>query len=408
MTLTLLIDLDDTLLDNDFDRFLPAYLKELGRHLSQYIQPERMIPELLSATKAMVNNQSVDLTLEEAFDRVFYPAVGQTKRELHPVLDEFYEKIFPQLQSLTSPRPDAIQMVKSALADGHRIVIATNPLFPRSAILHRIKWAGLASFEANFDLITTYVRFHFAKPNPTYLAEILAQMGWPRQPAVMIGNSLSDDILPAIELGLPCFLVTKTPGEAPIDLPDNVTVGTLSEVIGWTKSIEMPLDSQQTVSPPALLALIKSTPAALDTICRQLTPEQWHQRKSPDQWNLIEILCHMRDVDLEINLPRFKRIIAEDNPFVPGTNPDTWVEERNYQDQNGPDALHNFIQTRGQMISMLTSLIPEDWHRPARHAIFGPTNLAELVSFVTTHDCSHIQDIKSTMEVALDQSVNGS
>lgn len=51
MALTLLIDLDDTLLVNDIDTFLPAYLKALGKHMTAFVAPELMIQHLLAATK---------------------------------------------------------------------------------------------------------------------------------------------------------------------------------------------------------------------------------------------------------------------------------------------------------------------------------------------------------------------
>ena len=56
-------------------------------------------------------------------------------------------------------------------------MVATNPIFPRKAILHRLSWAGLAPEQVPFALITDYERFHFAKPNPAFFAEILAQLG---------------------------------------------------------------------------------------------------------------------------------------------------------------------------------------------------------------------------------------
>ena len=36
MTITLLLDLDDTLLKNDIQRFMPAYLKALSKKMAKY------------------------------------------------------------------------------------------------------------------------------------------------------------------------------------------------------------------------------------------------------------------------------------------------------------------------------------------------------------------------------------
>ena len=67
MTNTLLIDLDDTLLLNPFDRFMPAYLKLLADKLSPFVAPDIMIPQLMYATDQMIQNNSPAQTLEETF-----------------------------------------------------------------------------------------------------------------------------------------------------------------------------------------------------------------------------------------------------------------------------------------------------------------------------------------------------
>jgi FMN phosphatase YigB (HAD superfamily) len=400
MTLTLLLDLDDTLLSNDIQTFVPAYLKALGKHLFNYIAPEKMAHELLSATQVMISNNTAALSLEHSFDRVFYPAIRQTKAELRPVLEQFYEDIFPALAPLTAQRPDAIQMVNYAIQRGHTLVVATNPIFPRKAILHRLNWAGLAAEQVPFSLVTDYERFHFAKPNPAFFTEILAQLGWPNQPAVVIGNSLEDDLLPAAQIGLPVYWVVDPPVPFPSELqkvfhPLSASGG-LQDVPAWLDKVESASLRENFSTPNAILAVLRSTPAALDTLCLHLTTQQWRERPAPDEWNLTEILCHLRDADREVNIPRLLKVIGESNPFLPGMDTDTWAEQRNYQQQDGPAALQEFIEVRTQLIAQLERLDEAEWQRTARHAIFGPTTLLELTGFIATHDRTHIQQSQAT------------
>ena len=42
---TLLIDLDNTLLGNDMETFIPPYIQKLSAHLANLIPPDQMIPE---------------------------------------------------------------------------------------------------------------------------------------------------------------------------------------------------------------------------------------------------------------------------------------------------------------------------------------------------------------------------
>ena len=105
------------------------------------------------------------------------------------------------------------------------------------------------------------------------------------------------------------------------------------------------------------------------------------------------MLCHLRDVDQEVNLPRLRKVLAETNPFLPGEDTDRWAEVRQYCFQDGIEALHKFIATRGELMSLLDSLTADDWQRPARHAIFGPTRLQELVSIIAAHDRVHMGQV---------------
>jgi len=134
VTLTLLFDLDDTLLGNDMDMFLPAYLKALSKHLAPYADPRHLIKTLMDASTQMTDNLRPDRTLEEVFDARFYPTLGIDKEQVRGVLDTFYVEEFPKLSSLTQIKPEAVELVKTVLLRGYHVAIATNPLFPSTAV----------------------------------------------------------------------------------------------------------------------------------------------------------------------------------------------------------------------------------------------------------------------------------
>jgi hypothetical protein len=47
----------------------------------------------------------------------------------------------------------------------------------------------------------------------------------------------------------------------------------------------------------------------------------------------------------------------------------------------------------------MTKLELEEWLRPARHAIFGPTNLNELASIIVRHDRMHVRQAFESLGV---------
>ncbi|MHC1784877.1 MAG: DinB family protein [Anaerolineaceae bacterium] len=398
MKLTVLIDLDDTLLSNDMDTFLKVYLKALGTALSPFIPPERMVPQLLSATRMMSKNTSPEMRLEEVFDLNFYPPLGFEKKDLTPTLLDFYRNEFPKIQSVTEQRQPAVRLMDKMIAAGWDVVIATNPLFPHAAVIQRALWAGFESHLPAIKTITSFENFHFAKPNPAYYAEILGQLGWPNQPAVMIGNSLSDDILPAALLGLPVFWINDHAEPLPASLDGGGGSGGLDGVFPWLESILARGKASETKDPNGLLAILAATPAVMESFCQPLSDSDWKNRPGENEWSPTEIICHMRDVDRDVNLVRLPLLMEEQNPFLQAVDSDPWAVERSYQTQDGKQALSDFIQNRIKLLEILANLPAEGWKIPARHAIFGPITLQELVGIIISHDQAHLNQMFCTLD----------
>jgi len=389
MTLTVLIDLDDTLLSNDIDVFQKAYFKGLAQALEPWVPAGKMMPAMMAAVQAMLFKKTPAWTMEEQFDAVFYPQIGVSKAELTGAIHRFYAEDFPELRKYTAPRPEAVKLVHQAIERGYDVAVATNPLFPATAIEQRLEWAGLSPTETGFKWISTYETAHFSKPHPAYYAEIIGQLNWPTSAIVMIGNSLNDDILPAEGLGLPTYWLHEEKSDSP---ERNLLsgIGKLEGVLPWLEKIDQEQPAHDFQNETAIFAILQSTPGVMDNISRNLTPSIWTQRPAEGEWNFIEILAHLRDVDREVNFGRVQQTIRGENPFLPAANTDPWVQERNYTAESGGSALQGFIQSRTTLLKLLEGATPEDLAYSARHAIFGPTTLIELLGFVATHDRTHI------------------
>jgi hypothetical protein len=132
----------------------------------------------------------------------------------------------------------------------------------------------------------------------------------------------------------------------------------------------------------------------------QLTKQvsDWHKHL-PNEWSPTEWACHLRDVELEINQPRVKKLLSETNPFIAAVDSDVWAEARAYTLQDGPAALASFNAARRDTLAMLENLTDDDWQRPARHGVFGPTTLQELMSFAFEHDRTHVRQMRELVEI---------
>jgi HAD superfamily hydrolase (TIGR01549 family) len=256
--LTLLLDLDDTLLDNSMDTFLPAYFQAIGKHLSHIVPPDKLLPLLLSATREMVENNRSDHSLKQVFDQAFYPALAAQPEEVQESIDSFYSNVFPTLRSLTQPRPEAVALIREAVKRKYRLVLATSPLFPRTAIVQRVSWAGLSP--EDFSLIPSYETNYFTKPNPAYFAELLAYLGWPEGPVVMVGDDYFNDILPAQKAGITTYWVSPEPWAVPEDSGVESANGELGGLLEWLDSISEEQLQPDLDQPDAILAILRAIP----------------------------------------------------------------------------------------------------------------------------------------------------
>jgi hypothetical protein len=66
MTLTLLLDLDDTLLSTNLQAFIPAYFQSLSRELAPHAAPDIMLRALLAGTSSMNESDDFSRTLEDS------------------------------------------------------------------------------------------------------------------------------------------------------------------------------------------------------------------------------------------------------------------------------------------------------------------------------------------------------
>jgi FMN phosphatase YigB (HAD superfamily) len=162
----------------------------------------------------MDRNDGGGPTNEEVFAAAFYPALGVPREELEPLLGRFYTEAFPGLEPLTRPRPAAPKVIEWAKERDLQVVIATNPLFPRSAIEQRMAWGGVGVDRFDFELVTCYENCHATKSSPAYFQEIVEFLGRRPGECLMVGDNWGWDVVCAGAAGIPAFWISAD-GEAP-------------------------------------------------------------------------------------------------------------------------------------------------------------------------------------------------
>ncbi|MBQ9098657.1 MAG: HAD family hydrolase [Clostridia bacterium] len=199
-------DLDGTLLPMDNDTFTKGYLGLLARAVAPYgFEPKSMVSAMWKGVSAMVKNDGSRPNCD-VFWEVFAGILGEFVMKYIPNFDAFYTDGFHQASQFTAPTPLAAKAVALAHQKAHKVVLATNPLFPRVAVESRLSWIKLGSDD--FDLVTDYSNSAYCKPNPEYYLDICRRMGVDPRRCLMVGNNAEEDIRAAQAAGLSTFLLT--------------------------------------------------------------------------------------------------------------------------------------------------------------------------------------------------------
>lgn len=208
MISAVLFDMDGTLLDIDIEDFLRAYFGVLGPVIAGVIGAEETstgLQAVIAGTEAM-SALHPGVTNRDAFNSKFMELTGcdLSAPEADKAINRFYCDVFPTLRAGHGPREGARAAVEAAAGLGLRRALATNPIFPRQAIVERLSWAGFAPEE--FDLVTSYENMRACKPSHDYFLQVADSLGVDPRDCIMVGDDPLLD-LAAADVGMRTFYV---------------------------------------------------------------------------------------------------------------------------------------------------------------------------------------------------------
>lgn len=203
---TILFDLDGTLLPLDTDEFIAAYFNAVSKELKNIFTAEEVKKYFWHATWATTNNTDPNKTNEEVFFEDFFKNTTISKKQLMELLGNFYKYDFKNIGENIQGNKQIIKSAKILKNKGYKLVLATNPLFPKSVLIDKIKWTGLD--HRMFSFITSFEHMHYCKPKLEYYKEILQIIGKKSSDCLMVGNHIDEDMI-AKEIGITTFLITN-------------------------------------------------------------------------------------------------------------------------------------------------------------------------------------------------------
>ena len=134
------------------------------------------------------------------------------------------------------------------------------------------------------------------------------------------------------------------------------------------------------------------------------TPEEVHHRAEPGKWCLLEAVCHLHDEEREDFRARVRHVLETPELPMPKIDPQAWITERKYMEQDHPTMLAKFLAERDRSVTWLEGLRAPKWTNAYLHPKVGPITAEFLLANWVAHDLHHIRQVNAMRYAYLKES----
>lgn len=149
-----------------------------------------------------------------------------------------------------------------------------------------------------------------------------------------------------------------------------------------------------------ILAILKETPSRLAALTAELSPAQLRTPAGPGEWSVTEVLAHLRACSDVWGDNYIMTILTQDKPTIKAMNPNRWIKNTNYLEQDFQALLRPFTAQRKKLLKVLEQLQPQDWWRTATLTGAGKPLQQTLISYadgLARHERTHLKQIERTL-----------
>src|SRR6185295_6110974 len=144
-------------------------------------------------------------------------------------------------------------------------------------------------------------------------------------------------------------------------------------------------DSYQTLS---------STEAILRAALKDIERPRLTARPAPHEWSVVEVLCHLRDLENEVFPARTETIRKNNGGQILGFDQNVWAAERKYASDDPQRALDEFCAARRNNLPLIKGLRENELKFTAKHSEFGSITLGALLADWAGSDLVHTAQIQ--------------
>lgn len=123
-----------------------------------------------------------------------------------------------------------------------------------------------------------------------------------------------------------------------------------------------------------------------------ITQEEAQVKPSPTSWSVLEVICHLYDEEREDFREHLDFILHRQNEGYHAIDPQAWITERKYNEQNFMAMQEKFFVERKKSFEWLNQIANSDWDITYTSQ-YGSVSAGEMFSGWIAHDNLHIRQL---------------
>ena len=136
-----------------------------------------------------------------------------------------------------------------------------------------------------------------------------------------------------------------------------------------------------------------------------ITQAETQLKPDAESWSFLEVICHLYDEEREDFREHLDFILHRQNEEWHQINPQAWVTERKYNEQDFIEMQNKFFAERKQSLGWLQGLSNTDWDTEYTSP-FGSMKAGEMFAAWVAHDNLHIRQLVELRRARIENITN--
>lgn len=131
---------------------------------------------------------------------------------------------------------------------------------------------------------------------------------------------------------------------------------------------------------------------AIRALVQGVPDEQARWKPSPNDWSILEVIHHLVDIEIEDFRANLDHILHHADQPLPSFDPQEWVTQRRYNQQDTAKVLAKFLAARQESLAWLRSLGSPDWNAAITEP-WGSLSAGDILVSWAAHDLLHLRQL---------------